>query len=384
MEKETMGTVISVTKQWWLKVNRKPVRAHAMDGAAFPHTIKVKYTIDGKDYICRKWIGAGNKVPDKGTTIKVTYYIDIELGENNDFELELSADTWKEEVYNWGYRIFVPNTEYGGLLEERKTSTSQNTVTWLGYTWRGLLNQKIIQPPDNQTHLVVSGDANKIIKGIIGSRFDSLFVVETEASGIEFKNYQFDRYCTVLGGLEKMLASKQARLKISYKQGTPGLLDSAVLLSAVPVTDWSEYLEYSQDGRLTFTTEDYRRGINHLICAGEGEGIERQILHLYVQKDGSIGETQYYTGLEEREALYSYASMEDLEQLKKDGIKQLESLRNYRGMEAHINNVDVDIGDIVGGRDRVTGMSIQQPVVGKILTIKDDEIDVEYKLKGAK
>ena len=35
MEKETMGTVISVTKQWWLKVNRKPVRAHAMDGAAF-------------------------------------------------------------------------------------------------------------------------------------------------------------------------------------------------------------------------------------------------------------------------------------------------------------------------------------------------------------
>ena len=45
MEKETMGTVISVTKQWWLKVNRKPVRAHAMDGAAFPHTIKaVSYT----------------------------------------------------------------------------------------------------------------------------------------------------------------------------------------------------------------------------------------------------------------------------------------------------------------------------------------------------
>ena len=26
MEKETMGTVISVTKQWWLKVNRKPVQ----------------------------------------------------------------------------------------------------------------------------------------------------------------------------------------------------------------------------------------------------------------------------------------------------------------------------------------------------------------------
>ena len=59
-----------------IRDSRKPARAHAMDGAAFPHTIKVKYTIDGKDYICRKWIGAGNKVPDKGTTIKVTYYED--------------------------------------------------------------------------------------------------------------------------------------------------------------------------------------------------------------------------------------------------------------------------------------------------------------------
>lgn len=73
LEKETTGTVISVTKQWWLKVNRKPVRTHAMDGAAFPHIIKVKYTIGVKDYTCQKWIGAGNKIPDKGTTIKVIY-----------------------------------------------------------------------------------------------------------------------------------------------------------------------------------------------------------------------------------------------------------------------------------------------------------------------
>ena len=27
-------------------------------------------------FICRKWIGAGNNVPDKGTTIKVTYWED--------------------------------------------------------------------------------------------------------------------------------------------------------------------------------------------------------------------------------------------------------------------------------------------------------------------
>lgn len=43
MEQKTTGTVISVKKQWWLKVNTKPVRMHALDGATLPHIITVKY-----------------------------------------------------------------------------------------------------------------------------------------------------------------------------------------------------------------------------------------------------------------------------------------------------------------------------------------------------
>ena len=73
MEKETRGTIVSVAKQWWLKVNRKPVRMHALDGATFPHMIKVKYVVNGKDYTCRKWINAGAEVPDVGTSVKVLY-----------------------------------------------------------------------------------------------------------------------------------------------------------------------------------------------------------------------------------------------------------------------------------------------------------------------
>ena len=76
MEKETTGTVVSVAKQWWLKVNTKPVRLHPLDGATFPHIIKVKYAVDGKEYICRKWINAGHHVPAKGSTITVVYRTD--------------------------------------------------------------------------------------------------------------------------------------------------------------------------------------------------------------------------------------------------------------------------------------------------------------------
>ena len=55
---------------------------------------------------------------------------------------------------------------------------------------------------------------------------------------------------------------------------------------------------------------------------------------------------------------------------------------NYSRMDATIDNVDVDIGDIIGGRDRITGMSLKQPVVGKILQTQDGKTSVEYKLKG--
>ena len=73
MDKETMGTVISVKKQWWLKINTKPVRMHALDGAIFPHIIKVQYTVDGKTYMKRKWIGANRQPPAEGSSVTVLY-----------------------------------------------------------------------------------------------------------------------------------------------------------------------------------------------------------------------------------------------------------------------------------------------------------------------
>ena len=74
MDKETMGTVISVKKQWWLKINTKPVRTHALDGAIFPHIIKVQYTVDGKTYTKRKWIGANSQPPEAGSSLTVLYW----------------------------------------------------------------------------------------------------------------------------------------------------------------------------------------------------------------------------------------------------------------------------------------------------------------------
>lgn len=73
MKKETKGEVVSVSKQWWLKINTKPVRLSMNDGAIYPHIIKIAYTVDGTAYTKRKWIKAGRPVPSVGAAVKLIY-----------------------------------------------------------------------------------------------------------------------------------------------------------------------------------------------------------------------------------------------------------------------------------------------------------------------
>lgn len=73
MNAETTGTVLTVKTQWWLKVNTKSFRKGPLDGATFPHVIKVAYTVDGVEYTRRKWIHAGAPCPAVGEKCHVVY-----------------------------------------------------------------------------------------------------------------------------------------------------------------------------------------------------------------------------------------------------------------------------------------------------------------------
>ena len=198
-----------------------------------------------------------------------------------------------------------------------KVSTKTNKITWSGETWRGLLTKKILEPPNNEECIVLDGELNECIDQLVGDKFGSLFIVDRENTGVMLKNYKVERFATLYDAIMKFLGEKGYRLNITYKK-PEGPENGAVWLKAEPITDYSN-IEYSQDYDVDFDVTDNRRGINHLICAGEGQNQERIILHLYVQKDGSIGKTQYYKGIDERAALYSFTSA-DATKLEEDGI----------------------------------------------------------------
>lgn len=72
---KTTGTVTELKRLWWIKINTKPARKHALDGALFLHRGKVRYTANGTEYekwTClwdyRKWYG---KIPEMGQSVSV-------------------------------------------------------------------------------------------------------------------------------------------------------------------------------------------------------------------------------------------------------------------------------------------------------------------------
>lgn len=305
---------------------------------------------------------------------------DFAIGKENDFEMFSSVGDWTGDI-DFGSYLYIPNTEFGGNVTEIESSTGQNQIFVRGATWRGMLAKKIIEPRRGEDYRTVSGRIEDVTRELVAEcGLDSLFSVPTTEDATEIR-FQFDRYCTLLAGLEKMLSSVGYRLDIRYIKTR---WDAYVRLQPVPTTDFSDKAEFSQDGKLVFTAQNNQGGINHLICLGKGDLKDRIVKHLYVQKDGSIGNSPYYTGLDERTETYDYSSAEEPE-LTEKGTERLRELMNSKKFAVDIDDdieTEMQIGDIVGGRDYITGIVVKKPITKKILNIKDGTCKTEYKIEG--
>lgn len=299
---------------------------------------------------------------------------DFEVGEDdNSFQIVVLRSEYEDIPQ--GARIYIPGTEYGGLFRELDTDTARDTISPGGITWRGMMQKKIIQPPAGADYATDTGELNAIIKARVEAAFPGLFIGSTTSTGVSVTNYQYDRYCTLEEGLRKLLKSKGYRLDISYSQ-----TDKAVLVKAAPIVNYSQQIELSSDMRLNYKMHMQGDGVNHLICLGQGELRDRTVRHLYVDEDGNIGTTQYYTGADEIAEVYDYAGAE-VDDLVSGGRKRLEERMNQNTFEMEIEDFpDVAIGDIVGGRDYLSGMTMAAPIIGKVVKWSNGTEKTEYTL----
>lgn len=315
--------------------------------------------------------------PDGQEICVVDYDFDLDLGATNDFQVNASYASWNPEI-KIGDLIYIPGTEFGGIIKNITSATNTGNIYLKGYTWRGYVSKRFIRPPSGADYYIANGDLNDIIRALV---IIPGFVVPTVATGINV-NYQFARYCSVLDGLESMLRTVGYRLDIRYVQTETG---GYVQVQAVKAGLYGESVEYSQDSMIDFNSIDNQMGANHLICLGTGELKERLVVDLYADRAGNISQTQSIYGIDEIIEVFENSGAER-ETLIETGTNRFEELLSSKSFTVNIKQTgdELYIGDIVTGQDYITGNKVTKPIINKIVKRTNGVISRSYKIEGEK
>lgn len=322
------------------------------------------------------------------------YTFDLAFGaDENDFEVKINRN---RHCCAGGFFLYMENTEYGGIIDDIETNTDTNEVIYHGRTWHGFLDSKCIVPLQSgetstvdvklkltdskgasyiDKYLIVSGEANKILAFLIGRLgLESLFTASTEDSGITIMEFKFDRYTMAYEGIVKMLKASGAKLKLNFREGT-------AVIYAEPIIDYSQDEQFDSD-LINLKIKKYHHPVNHLICLGQGDLNEREVIHLYADSNGKISHIQSLTGIQEVTQVYDYSSAESSEELETSGIKLMQEAWDQDAIETDFDSDSnsFDIGDIVGAKDRETGMEGRSEITKKIVTINYNTTTISYKV----
>lgn len=207
-------------------------------------------------------------------------YFDEYYGVNqeNTFEVHIAKDYHCCEKDSL---IYAENSDLGGIVDSIYSSTDEDDVRYTGRTWAGILNSKIIEPPEDEDYLVVDGEANSVLKELIELMgLDDIFAVSSIDTGIEIVNYQVTRYIKGYDCILSMLNKFDAKLSIIRKY-------NKTILSVENTIDYSEDNELLSQQYSMSVKQSYNM-INHLICLGQGELKNRAVIHLFVDENGGV------------------------------------------------------------------------------------------------
>ena len=315
-------------------------------------------------------IYANNNKEDIG--VMKNYTFDLAYGyDENDFELKTNINN---HVCEPGYILYIEGTEYGGIIDSIRVKTSSEELYYMGKTWHGILQSKILEPDTEEDYLMCDGEANKVLESLIERMgLADLFKASDSISGITINNYKMYRYINGYEGIKKMLSSVGGKLKIYFQDGF-------VVLSAETLIDYSTDEEF-ESSQIDFDVKKHYKPINHMICLGKGELKDRTVIHLYADSKGNISRSQTLFGLDEVTSVYDNANCESDEELEQGGRDALQEAWTSDSLEVSFEpDKTYDIGDIVGARENITGIFVSKEVSKKIVTIQNDQITISHEV----
>ena len=304
--------------------------------------------------------------------VLLDYQMDLAFGsDENNFTIEVSIS---DHVCQEDYWFYMEGTEYGGIIDTIEVNTERQRVTYKGRTFHGLIESKIVCPDAGQDYYIITNmDANTALATLITRLgLGDLFEASSETSGITITRYQFWRYIEGYSGIKKMLNKFGAKLHMEWDDG-------AVVLTAVPLVSYDD--EELTSDHVNFTIDQVFNPINHMVCLGQGELKDRMVVHLYCDASGNISRTQTYTGLEERAEVLDYPNAESEEELIAEGEQRLREAWRASTVDVRLDDeYEFDIGDVITVKEEVTGLTLTQSIIKKIVTINADIFKCQYQV----
>lgn len=296
------------------------------------------------------------------------YSLDLQYGDDKcDFVLYVP-----NVVLQARQRILMDGTPFGGIIDRKCPSRSAkdgDLITFKGRTVQGVLKKRVIEPPAGKSHLTLSGDANRVLEGVIALLgLDGFFEVPSASSGLEVRGYSFYRFVDAWTGLRMMAASVGGRISITCHDGR----------HAIRVVERAGYGQLASE-QTYFDLDLDCLPVNHLIGLGSGQGVERQIVHWYADALGRLSQTQTLFGIYENAETYNLNSEEGEELSSKTKAKLKELQQSSEASLKLPPGVSVDVGDVLRLSNARFGIDAEAEVVQVVLQAGSGTADVSYK-----
>lgn len=276
----------------------------------------------------------------------------------NNFEITMELPKTKDGLL-WAENeiscfVYVEGTEYGGEILGSELNIAANTIKYTGKTWRGCLAQWIIEPPAGEDYLIASGNLAEILRTLPMGTW--ITVAESDYS---IGTYQFDRYVTTFSGATNLLTAAQSNLRMAFSFESDGYGGEAVL-NIIEARDRRNEIEVSQDynDSIQLTIVRDSNTPRHIICLGAGELKNREVVHLYADEDWNVSTTP----------IQGAYPVETYENSNSDGLEAagrkhfLELIHNHEQIEVNINDLDIQLSDIIGGKDVLTNETVSAEI----------------------
>lgn len=308
-------------------------------------------------------------------------YADFAWGEDeNDFSVKLSPMSGVPDVNSFIYG----DGEVGGVVRGYSLSASHE-LSVIGDTWTGILDKSVLRPPSGSMYFTASGEASYVIGRVVQAvGLSWLFSVEP-TTGISINHTFMGRTDTAQDSTGRFMSAWAAiwqvclehELRISLRWD--GTTRKVIIYVDNNVDNTDEEAVAVGAASIIYDTS---QNVNHLVCLGQGEGTARTVVDLYMDRTGNVSTNRTISGVAEITEIYDNTGADSTSKLIEDGTKQL---KNAYLKKDSVNvktdaavDLDMWIGDYVGGVDDRTGVSAIAVVSKKVLSLDYDEESISY------